>query len=242
MTQIDQYFDLDTKQHEQLEQNIDADLDRLRKARFKQIAKTLREIEKSSQKSDNKKVMSAAYADLQKEYLEASTYFKGSTVKLITSLKEPQLKTFKTKAEKEISETKLAPPEVLNEELIGRYKRGLEFWVGDLTTAQQQSIAQFTREHPFPWNEKIKNKEAILNRFMAVHQDPVQLRKFSEDFVSEYPKIRIPTYATAVTAYEKEFQNFLDSFWISLSPEQKNRLQEYLIVRADKLEQLAKRP
>ncbi len=244
MAQIDEYFDLNNKQHEQLEKNIDSDLNRLRKERFDKIAKTLRQIEQSAQKAGNKAVMSSAYKDLQKQYVEASPYFKGSTQKLIDSLKEPQIDTFKSKVEKEISETKasLGTPSVLNEELIARYKKGLEYWVGDLNTSQEKSIVQFTQDHPYPWSEKIKNKQDILNRFMTVRHNPEKLRRFAEEFIADYPSVRTPEYAAAITSYEKEFQNFLDLFWVSMTPQQKTRLQEYLIGRADKLEHLAKRP
>lgn len=244
MAQIDEYFDLNNQQHEQLEKNIDSDLNRLRKERFQKIAKTLRDIERSAKRPDNQKVMSTAFVDLQSHYQQASPYFKGSTEKLIASLKEAQIKNFQKKVEKEIADTKagLKNPATLNEEIIGRYKRGLEFWVGDLSTAQQRSIAQFTRDHPYPWNEKIRNKESILKQFMAVHEDPVQIRKFAERFISDYAEMRTPEYAAAMKGYEKEFQAFLDSFWSSLSAEQKSRIHEYLVGRAEKLELLAKRP
>jgi len=244
MADIDDYFDLSSQQRAQLEKNIDSDLNHLRKDRFDKVAKTLRDIEKNTQKPGNKKTLSIAYVDLQKQYMDASPYFKDSTEKLISSLQESQIKSFKKKVEKEIAETKanLKNPEVLNEELIGRYKKGLEYWLGDLTQAQQKSIVQFTKDHPYPWNEKNKNKEFVLKRFMAVQKNKEELRKFSEDFISDYPSVRTPEYASAIAAYEKEFQNFLDSFWPTLTSDQKNILQEYLLSRAEKLELLAKGP
>lgn len=242
MGQIDQYFDLDEKQHQRLENDIDSDLNRIRKERFKEIAQTLRKIEKKAESSDPQ-TMSSAYRDLRFHYKDASTYFKGSANNLISSLKPEQIAGFEKQVRLEIKETKeaLNHPDSLNEEIIGRYKKGLEFWIGDLTLTQNQDIAKFAKDHPFPWKEKIKNKEVLLGKFIEAKSSERKMKEFAEKFVSDYDSIRTPEYAKAVTAYENEFQDFLDSFWKTLSPDQKLRMKDYLLTRADKLESLAKK-
>ncbi|QDK38686.1 hypothetical protein DOE51_14375 [Bdellovibrio sp. NC01] len=242
MGQIDQYFDLDEKQHQRLEKDIDNDLNRLRKERFKEIAQTLRKIEKKAESSDPK-IMSSAYRDLQAHYKDASSYFTTSTNTLISSLKPEQIANFEKQVRQEIKDTKeaLNHPDSLNEEIIGRYKKGLEFWIGDLSLSQNQDIAKFAKEHPFPWKEKIKNKEAILAKFIDSKSSEQKMKAFAEKFVTNYDSVRTPEYAKAIASYENEVQDFLDSFWKTLSPDQKSRMKDYLLTRADKLESLAKK-
>lgn len=245
MAQIDQYFDLNDHQHKALEKNIDADLDRLRKERFKSFAKTLRDIDKSSRGSANVNVLSSGYALLKHHYEESNIYFKDAGAKLVASLSEQQIQSFKNKVQNEILTMKSSlngSTNAMNEDLLNTYERALEFWFGDLTSEQKQSLVQFSREHPYPWNEKIKNKEAILNKFMTLEKDPQKRREFSEQFIADYDYMRTPEYATAVDRYEKSFQSYLDSFWNLLSTEQKKRMHGYLIGRAEKLEQMAKKP
>ena len=216
MAQIDQYFDLSDQQHKALEKDTEDDLDHLRKERFKSFAKTLRDIDRSAQSPSNTKVLSTGYARLKQHYEESSAYFRNAGTKLVASLSEKQILNFKGKVQGEINSMKSSmngTSNVLDDDLLNTYEQALEYWFGDLTTEQKQSLVQFSHEHPYPWKEKIKNKEAILNKFMNVEGDSQKRREFSAEFIVNYDRMRTPEYATAMDSYEKNFQNYLDGFW-----------------------------
>jgi len=244
MAQIDNYFDLNQKQEHELRRNMNEDLNHLRRERFDKMAKTLRQIEQQTKTPESNKLMSSAYVDLQSEYWQSHKYFKPSTHKFISSLSPSQLSSFEKKVRKEISESREAlakHPDSLNQDLISSYQDGLEFWIGDLSPAQKELLTRFTKEHPFPWQEKIKNSETLLDQFTSMQGDSAKMKSFSEKFVAENKSLRIPEYTQALASYDKEFQTFLDMIWTTLDQKQRSHLRENLLGRASKLEELARR-
>lgn len=243
VSKVDQYFDLSPEQQKKLDEDVNNDLDRLRKDRFAKLATALRTIDRQAQEAPKDgKVLADAYSMLRKEYQLSSGHLKSSAQTMVTSLKQEQILHFQKKIDKEIAQDRAESYEQKNKELISKYRKIFKFLAGELTPEQSDKIVDFIKASPFPWKEKIDNREQILARFLKVQSQPEQRAKLAGRFMEDYESLCTPEYAQAMTKYENAFRDFLNKFWTTMSPDQKIQLHLHLDDQAQELERLARGP
>ncbi|MGE5085220.1 MAG: DUF6279 family lipoprotein [Bacillota bacterium] len=241
VSKIDQYFDLSPEQQKKLEEDVNSDLENLRRERFVKLAAALRAIDREAQHaSRNENVLGNAYTVLQREYKMDSGQLSSSAKKLMVSLKREQILYFQTQVDKEIASDRAESVADKNRELVSRFRKVFKFFAGDLTPEQSNSITTFTQMKPFPWKQKIDNREQILVRFLKFQSQPEQRAKLVGQFMENYDSLCTPEYLREMTNYENEFKDFLNKFWTTMSSEQKVQLHLHLEDQAQELERLAR--
>ncbi|WP_413577686.1 DUF6279 family lipoprotein [Bdellovibrio sp. HCB290] len=240
ITQVEGYFDLDRKQEKDFERELNKDVKNIQRKQLQDFAQAIRQFdERVPHEKEDSKILSEVFEKLESEYSNASGAFKNSAVFLVNSLREEQFAHFEKQVRKEIQEARLDGQAPFNSNLQARFKKQIKYWVGPMSVHQDQMLKQFIDQEPFPWKERLDNREQILNRFMAERQDPKKLRQFTEQFMVDYDSLRTPEYARSLAAYEERFKGFLNKFWSTLNYEQKQQLQSSLNKQAQEVESLA---
>ncbi|WP_413586711.1 DUF6279 family lipoprotein [Bdellovibrio sp. HCB274] len=240
ITQVEGYFDLDRKQEKDFEREVNKDVKQIQRKQLQEFAQAIRKYdERVPRELEDSKILSEVFDTLETEYTQASGSFKNSAVYLVNSLRDEQFVHFEKQVRKEIQEARLEGQTQFNSDLQARFKKQLKYWVGPTSVHQDQLLKQFIEQEPFPWKERLNNREQILNRFMAERQDPKKLRQFTEEFMVNYDSLRTPEYAQAMALYEDKFKIFLNKFWSTLNYEQKQQLQSSLNKQAQEVESLA---
>lgn len=240
VTKVESYFDLDQKQEKEFEKNLQQDLARLKQEQMQKFADSIREIDhRIPTEKVNSEILAETFDVLEKEYDRSASYFKNSAWKMVSSLREEQFLYFEKKVRKEIALSREQAVESKNEELLQRFRKQITFWVGPTSIHQNQAIQHFIANEPFPWKERIDNRESILNNFMAQRKDPAKLRAVTEKFMEDYDSLRTPEYAQAMQNYEGKLKIFLNKFWSTLSYEQKQAMQASLNKQALELDRMA---
>jgi len=241
VSKVDQYFDLSPEQRKKFEEDVNGDLDRFRRNRFSKIAEALRSLDREAQHAPKDgKVLAKAYTFLRSEYKMGSRHLASSTKNMTTGLRQEQILHFQKKVDQEIALDRTESVDQKNRELVTKYSKIFKFFAGDLTPQQSDSIVAFTKVTPFPWKEKIDNREQILARFLKVRYQPKQMAKLAGKFMEDYDSLCPPEYSQAMTNYENEFQDFLNKFWTTMSSDQKVQLHLHLEDQARELERLAR--
>ncbi|WP_142699250.1 DUF6279 family lipoprotein [Bdellovibrio sp. ZAP7] len=240
VTKVESYFNLDQKQEKDFEKNLQQDLARLKQEQMQKFATSIREIDQRiPTEKVNSEILSETFDVLEKEYDRSASYFKNSAWKMVSSLREEQFLYFEKRVRKEITESREQGLESKNEELLQRFRKQITYWVGPTSIHQNQAIQHFIANEPFPWKERIDNRESILNNFMAQRKDPVKLRTMTEKFLEDYDSLRTPEYAHAMQKYEGKLKGFLNKFWSTLSYDQKQAMQASLNKQALELDRMA---
>ncbi|WP_413560328.1 DUF6279 family lipoprotein [Bdellovibrio sp. HCB209] len=240
VTKVEGYFNLDPEQEKAFEKSLDKDLQRLKKERLEEVAKSLRKVDERipTEKSDSQ-ILGETFDLLEQEYVRASGYFKNSALQLTKSLRKDQFEYFEKTVRKEIAEDRKESVENKNEALRERYSKQIKQWIGKMDVHQENALNQFITNKPFPWKERIDNRENILNTFIEKRDDSKKVQAMTEQFMIDYDQLRTPEYAKAITQYEIQFKDFLNKFWTSLSTEQKREMQISLNKQAQELDRLA---
>ncbi len=140
-SKADDYFDLSSQQKSELKKDLQNDLDKARRELFPEVAKTLRSMEKEVQKDKlNAEFVSARYNDFQNYYKRLSGYFSDSSTKLVLSLQPAQFDYFADQVRKDIKKNDLEEAE---RDVLKRYRRSLEFWIGGLSADQKKNFDSF---------------------------------------------------------------------------------------------------
>lgn len=246
VSRADSYFDLSGEQKDQLREDVSADITKLRKELFPQVAQSLRGLEPELKKSSpDKEKVRHGFGEVFAYFKKATAYFKDSALKTAASLSPSQLEHFAKKVRQDIDEAadeNSTPDKALNM-AYKRYRRSLEFWVGGINSDQKELLKNFLKKNPYPWELQNKSREHTLKLFLAAGQDKEQLQKFVADYFTDYESSRLPEFTEALNKHKAAFQDFLThELWQSLTPTQKDLLLEKLTTRADDIQRIAQRP
>ncbi|KHD88352.1 MAG: hypothetical protein OM95_09415 [Bdellovibrio sp. ArHS] len=238
-SKADDYFELTSKQREELKKDLQKDVDVARKELLPQIAKSLRSLEPQVHKDKpDAELLAAQMAEFQNYFKKLSSYFGDTAVKTSLSLEPSQFFHFAKDVREDIEKDSEAKA---REKIEKRYKRSVEFWIGGISSLQKEKIQNFLKAHPFPIKLEKESKEHVLNQFLEAKKNQENLKKFVKDFFTDYESVRLPAYTEALNAHKKAFQKFLiDEFWGTVSKSQKDTLKENLSSRAEDLESIAR--
>lgn len=246
VSKTDEYFDLTSEQHSDLKEDIQKDLQRVRKEVFPQVAKSLRQLEPITRKDKlDPAELETHFTEFQKHFQNLAACFKDTAIKTSLRFSASQYTHFAKELRDEIRETEKtnADSQDAIRDSSKRYRRALEFWVGGLSSEQKDKLTEFLTAHPYPWRTQNQNKEFVLKQYLDSRSDSEKLKKFVATFFTDTETLRLPVYAQAVSEHKKQFHKFLiDQFWPRLSKLQKDTLRENLIARAEELEKIAQRP
>ncbi|MEK2690282.1 DUF6279 family lipoprotein [Bdellovibrio sp. GT3] len=237
VTQVEGYFDLDQKQEKEFEKEINKDLQRIQQQQLQEFAQAIRkfDVRVPVEKTDSE-ILSEVFDKLEVEYKKASGAFQNSAVHLVGMLRDEQFVHFEQQVRTEIQKARAEGVNPKNDELLARYKKQIKYWVGPTTVHQNHLLQQFVIKEPFPWKERMDNREKMLNQFLSNRRDPKKMRQFIEQFMTDYDSLRTTEYAEAMNGYEDRFKVFLNKFWTTLDYGQKQQLRVSLNKQAQEVE------
>lgn len=244
VSKVDDYFDLDTTQKEQLKKDVESDMKNLKQDVFPQVAKSLRELDVLfSQDAVQTSMVAKIFSDSEAYIKQAATKFEATAVKMSATLSEKQFQHFaeelRDKIEESEDDTKTAAGAL--KQSMKRYTKSLEFWVGNLNRDQRAQLKEFLSKNPYPWDLQNKSKQAALDQFMNSRKDPEELKKFVKGFVNDYAAYRTAEFKAALKTHQAAFQEFfVMNLWPTVQKSQRQELKENLIARAESLEKLAR--
>ncbi|WP_373997850.1 DUF6279 family lipoprotein [Bdellovibrio bacteriovorus] len=238
VSKADDYFELTSKQREELKKDLQKDVDVARKELLPQIAKSLRSIEPQINKEKlDSEVITTQMMEFQNYFKKLSSYFGETAVKTSLSLEPSQVFHFAKEVREDIEDDSESDAK---EKVEKRYKKSVEFWIGGISSAQKEKIQKFLKQNPYPSKLQNENKEYVLNQFLEAKKNPETLKKFVKDFFNDYESVRLPAYTEALNNHKKAFQKFLvEEFWSTISKNQKETLKENISSRAEDLEKIA---
>lgn len=244
VSKVDDYFDLDSSQKEQLKKDVESDIKNLRQDVFPQVAKSLRELEVLFGQDAVQTSMVAKIFEDSESYLKKATIkFENTALKVAPTLTDKQFDHFAEEVRENIEDSRedTATSAGALKQSMKRYTRMLEFWVGNLNRDQRHQLREFLSKNPYPWELQNKSKQAVLEKFLNSRKDPEELKKFVKAFASDYDVYRLPEFKTALKQHQAAFQEFfVMNLWPTVQKNQRAELKENLISRAETLEKLAR--
>ena len=242
ITQIEEDFELTDFQRMQLEKNIDQSFKKIRKERFRDIARTLRNIDGRVM---NSQADSFAYAlqELSREYRIGRRYFKALAIQLDGQISPQQFSAFLRNSMKNSDhnlDLAVHEAEFSSRDLTRKYEEFMQYLLGNITIAQRRAILDFNRITPFPWMENAKNEIFILQQYARSHESKGKAKKFVAKYFNDYDQLCLKSYLSQRRQYERKLQKFLYGFWYTLTTKQIGFIQKLLIDRASQLERFAK--
>lgn len=245
VSKADDYFDLNSEQKDALKKDVEKDLADVRQHVFPQMADSLRKIDQQTSKNEmSADQVGQIYSDIDQYLKQISTKFEQTAVKTASTLEDDQFRYFEKKVDKEVEESveDTETPEKALKLSMKRYTKSIEFWFGDLTSAQEEELRKFLKDHPYPWDLQNKNKKFVLAKFMEARKSRDTLKKFVSDYCKDYDAARLPEFKVALDEHQLAFQKFFSqSLWPKMDKEQKSELKEHLLTRAQDLDKLARR-
>lgn len=244
VSKVDDYFDLDSTQKEQLKKDIQSDLKNVKQDVLPQVAKSLRELDVLfTQDAVQTSMVAKIFTDSEAYIKQAATKFEATAVKMSATLSEKQFQHFaeemREKIEDSQDDTKTSADAL--KQSMKRYTKTLEFWVGSLSRDQRAQLKEFLSKNPYPWDLQNKSKQAALEQFLNSRKNPEELKKFVKGFVNDYDAYRTAEFKTALRAHQAAFQEFfVMNLWPTVQKSQRQELKENLISRAESLEKLAR--
>jgi hypothetical protein len=244
VSKVDDYFDLEGPQKDQLKKDVEKDLRDLRQDVFPQVAKSLRELDvKFSKDNVQTPLMAQIFQDSELYIKKATIKFETTAVKTAATLNEKQFDHFAKEIRENIEESQVdtRSAEAALKQSMKRYTKSIEFWVGNLSREQKGKLKDFLKNHPYPWSLQNKSKQAVLEQFLDSRKNPEDLKKFVKGFATDYDAYRLPEFKLALRTHQAAFQDFfVKSLWPSIEVKQRQELKENLLSRAENLEKLAR--
>jgi hypothetical protein len=246
VSKVDDYFDLESTQKDQLNKDVEKDLKEMRQDVFPQVAKSLRELDVQFSKdsvSAPGSLMAKIFEDSESYLKKVTVKFENTAVKTAATLNESQFQYFAKKIRENIEESQedTNSPEGALKQSMKRYTKSVEFWVGNISRDQKTKLRDFLKNHPYPWSLQNKSKQAVLDQFLNSRKNPEELKKFVKGFATDYDTYRLPEFKAALKVHQTAFQEFFaTSLWPSIEKKQKQELKENLLNRAESLEKLAR--
>ena len=114
----------------------------------------------------------------------------------------------------------------------------LEDWVGKLSQAQHQRVAQYSERAPLLDEHRDRDHKRIQAEFLAILRAK-EARKRLPDWAANYDRGREPAYVAALEAARKEYFAMALDIDRSLTPEQRSRVVGELRRYADEFRSLA---
>lgn len=238
---VDKYFDLTSEQKKELKTEIRKDIDASKKEVLPKMAQHLRQLEKDmNHEAKAPEAFTSAVSDIQQEIKSIPVYFEQTAINASLKLSEDQVQHFASEVREEIQEKEEDPEEIV-EKVEKRYRKSIEYFVGNLTRDQNKMIQDFLTKNPYPWKLQNLSQEHMVQQFVAAASKSATRKAFVEKFAQDYESVRLPEYTKALAEHQKAFVHFLaNDFWASLTQDQKTELKENLIARAEQLERIAK--
>jgi hypothetical protein len=115
----------------------------------------------------------------------------------------------------------------------------LEDWVGRLSRAQLERVAQYSERAPFLDEFRSRDHKRLQAELLAMLRAREATRRLP-DFAANFDTGREPAYAAAVEASRREYAAMLLDIDRSLSPEQRSRAARELKRYADEFRALAR--
>jgi hypothetical protein len=244
VSKVDDYFDLEGPQKEQLKKDVQKDLKELRQDVFPQIAKSLRQLDSQIGKDSVQEPSIAKIFEDSESYLKKATIkFESTAVKTAATLSEEQFQHFAREIRDDIEEsqeeTKSADGSL--KQSMKRYTKSIEFWVGNLSYDQKSRLREFLKNHPYPWSLQNRSKYVVLDKFLNSRKNPDELKKFVKGFATDYDEYRLPEFKEALKVHQAAFQDFFaNDLWPTFEVAQRLELKDNLRTRAENLEFLAR--
>lgn len=240
-SRADHYFDLTSAQKKEFKIEIRKDIDSGKKEALPQVASRLRQLEKEISSDEvDPAIFTKAFSEIEKQVKGLSVYFQDTAIKTSMNLSQEQVQHFANEVQEDIQEEESDPEEAL-EKVEKRYRKNIEYFVGDVNREQKALIQNFLQKNPYPWRLQNRSQEYVVKQFVEAAQNPETRKAFVEKFAKDYESVRLPEYTKALRDHQTAFISFLtNDFWKSMSKEQKQTFKENLIARAEQLERIAK--
>lgn len=245
VSKVDDYFDLEDSQKDQLKKDVEKDFRELRQEVLPQVAKSLRELDGQLNKNELQTPVVAKIFEDSEAYLKKVTgKFENTAIKTAATLSEKQFQHFAKEIREKIEESQedTSSADGALKQSMKRYTKSIEFWVGNLSRDQRTKLMEFLKNHPYPWSLQNRSKYAVLEKFLESRKNPEELEKFVKTFATDYQALRLPEFNQALKSHQSAFQEFfVKSLWPTIEADQRQELKENLLSRAENLEKFARK-
>ena len=240
-SKADDYFDLTSDQKKLFKAEIRKDIDTGKKEALPKMANRLRQLEKDMRSETvDPQVFASAFKEIEKDVKGLTVYFQDTAIKASLNLSEAQVQHFAKEVRENIQEKEDDPEETV-EKVEKRYRKSIEYFVGNMNRDQNKMLKEFLAKNPYPWHLQNLSQEHVVKQFVVAAQAPDTRKAFVEKFAKDYESVRLPEYKKALAEHQTAFMGFLtNDFWKSMSQDQKKNFKENLIARAEQLERIAK--
>lgn len=226
--QANSFFDLSSEQYKTYKAKVEDDLGRIKKNEGPEVIAFLRSIKTDIEKKDlNGKKVESRYDEGVKLASRIIHEFDSTALDISRSLSDKQIENFKSEYNERLDDYKedLDTPTEKYAHQKKRYFRMLREWIGNLTIEQEKQLDTFIRTNPYPYDQQIKNRQEMRDKYIQVRKDPKKLN----DFLSHIETDKDAAYDQAMKAYTPAFQNFIFNIYNSLTDQQRR----YLLGRID---------
>lgn len=237
-SEVDDYFDISSQQSKSLKKSLKHDLDKIKSA-FPEWITEARHVQKTiSSGTLDKNEINTIFSFVIKNVSHITTLFSETAVEFIATIDPKQLdyftRIFHKKAEED--REKLLGKKNL-EDLLKKYYKYFEMFLGSLTTDQKNLIENHVHVTPFPSQLKLKNKEWVFQQFIKQRVSLDSQKNFVRSYLNQPEKFELPEYRQALQQYYQSLQNLLADVLLTLTPKQKEELRQNI---QEKLVQLQK--
>ncbi len=237
--QLDKYFDINSLQSQFTRQNLKKDIMSIRHILFPKAADELEKVLKETEgiKTWNRNLILAHEKTMKEIFYNALRVFEHSAVGLAFQLSDDQLKSFRKEFNKKTEDIQdlVDDPGKSREKRYDKLRKYIEGWIGNLTLEQKKDLRNFCQLNVFPYREQIKNREKLVNDFVAAFPDKEKRKKYVSELFLNYEELRDADYTKVVLADQDKFIDLLVKLANEMNEDQVKHLQSTL---KDRIQQL----
>jgi hypothetical protein len=200
-----------------------------------ELEKVLKETE--GIKTWNRNLILAHEKTMKEIFYNALRVFEHSAVGLAFQLSDDQLKSFRKEFNKKTEDIQdlVDDPGKSREKRYDKLRKYIEGWIGNLTLEQKKDLRNFCQLNVFPYREQIKNREKLVNDFVAAFPDKEKRKKYVSELFLNYEELRDADYTKVVLADQDKFIDLLVKLANEMNEDQVKHLQSTL---KDRIQQL----
>ena len=238
--ELDHFLDLTAAQNKEVKPEVKRVIKDIREQEFPKAADFLESIAASLQtKEPTKSQLAEWLAGAQKIGRSGIQRFEPLALQISKSSSKKQEENFAREFREKTEEmrAKSATPDQAFKTERKRVAKWIDYWLGGLSSAQEDSLNAFLHEHPWPIDLQLKNRDKLLADFLKT-TGPAR-EDWIHQFYTEAEVFWLPEYKTAHGAWSETFQLYLLKLWGSLDPKQKKTMFEAAKKKAAELRKLS---
>lgn len=237
-TKTDDFFDLTWEQKSWLKEVLIADISKIKKTIFPQLALEMLKIANllnNQQKFDSSMVL-RSYNHLEKLYYDGLKVFAPTAVAFVDKLRTVQIDYFQKQVDKKFIEMKDDP----EDKSYKKMKKNFDSWMGGMTSAQKKELKEFLTKNPSPVKEIVYHRQHLVHEFIRTYPDKLTRKSYVEKLFTNYESEMDPKYKKIIEEKNIKVATFFANILNKISNDQKQIFIDIIRDRANQIIKISK--